>query len=61
MDADGRAVVAGMNLSSGSGRVALVAQSLALVGTDADLAVTIEHFGEREFGDGDEGEFAAVK
>ena len=59
--ADGSAVVTGVDLSSGSGRVALVAQSLALVGTDRNRVCSVEHFRERKFRDRNVNEFAAVK
>ena len=61
VDADGSAVVAGLDLPRGRGRVALVAQSLARVGADEDLARAVEHFGEGKFRHGNVGEFAAVK
>jgi len=59
--ANGSAVVTGVDLSSGSGRVALVAQSLALVGTDRNGACSVEHFRERKFSDRNVNDFAAVK
>jgi len=61
VDADGSAVLAGRNLPCGCGRVALVAQSLARVGTDSNRTCAVEHFGQRKFRQGNVGEFAAVK
>lgn len=62
MDADGRAVVTTAHLQRGSGRVALVAQRLALVGADVHLARAIEHFrGQRQLRDGNVLEFAAIE
>jgi len=61
VDADGSTVVARVDLLSGCGRVALVTQSLALVGADMNFTCAVEHLGKWKFRQGDVGEFAAVK
>ena len=48
MDSDGRSVIPGRDLSVSIGRVALVAEGLALVGTDLYRARAFEHVWKRK-------------
>ena len=50
VDSDGRAVVAGSDLVAGLWGMALVAESLALVGADLDQASAFEHLRKRQSG-----------
>src|SRR5450631_1022739 len=61
VDSEGRAVVAGVDLAAGLRGVALVAESLALVGADLDQASAFEHLRERKTGECDVILFATIK
>ena len=61
MDANGRAVVAGMHFHAGEGRVALVAESLARIGANLHRPAGIKHHRQRKKSDGEAGAFAAIK
>ena len=61
MDADGRAVVAGMHFHSGERRVALVAEGLAGIGADLHRPARFHHHRQRKQSDGETGAFAAIE
>jgi hypothetical protein len=61
MDADGRAVVAGMHFHASEGRVALVAKRLAGIGADLHGPAGIEHHRQRKKSDGEIDAFAAIE
>src|SRR5208283_830126 len=61
VDADGRAVVAGMHFHTGEGRVALVAKRLAGIGADLHRPAGIEHHRQRKKSDGKAGALATVE
>ena len=61
MDADGRAVVAGVHFHGGERRVALVAEGLARIGADLHGPAGIKHHGQGQKRDGEVDALAAVE
>jgi len=61
VDANRRAVVAGMNFPISERRVALVAEGLARIGADLHRPAGIKHGRQRKKSDGETEAFAAVK
>jgi len=61
MDADGRAIVAGMHFHAGERRVALVAEGLSRIGADLHGPTGFQHHRQRKKSDGETGAFAAIK
>jgi hypothetical protein len=61
VDADGRAVVAGMNFHAGEGRVALVTEGLARIGADLHGPAGFHHRRQRKKSYGEAGAFTAIE
>ncbi len=61
MNANGRAVVTGMNFPIGERRVALVAEGLTRIGADLHRSAGIKHGRQRKKSNGETKAFAAIK
>jgi len=61
VDADGGAIVAGMHIHAGEGRVALVTEGLAGIGAYLHGPAGIEHHRQRKKSDGEVEAFAAIE
>jgi len=61
VDADGRAVIAGMHFPAGKRRVALVAESLSRIGADLHRPAGFDHYRQRKKSHGEADAFTAIE